>query len=79
MNVGELKLSSGIESDNVGVFIVTERNARVAFTSQSAASFGETENDWSSLKMSIEDSSMNVECMPLDSTGFEVGEVKVTK
>ena len=73
VNMGELKLSPGIENDNVGVPVAAERNARVTFTSQSAASFGGVEKDWPSLNMSIEDSSMNVECTaPPDSTGFEV-------
>ena len=77
VNMGELKLSSGIEKNNVGVPVVAERNARVTFTSQSAASFGGTEKDWPSLNMSIEDSSMNVECTT--PPGLEDGEVKVEK
>ena len=78
-NVGDCKLSSGMESVNVGVSVVAERNARVTFTSQSAVSTGGFENDWPSLNMSIEVSSMNTECPPPDATEFEVGGVNVAK
>ncbi len=69
-----------MESVNVGVSIVAERNARVTFTSQSAVWTGGFENDWPSLNMSIEVSSMNIECPPPDATTeSEVGGVNVAK
>lgn len=78
-NVGEKRSSSGMESVSIGVSVVAERNARVTFTSQSDVSMGGFENDWPSLNMSIEVSSMNIESLPPDATGSEVGGVNVAK